>query len=162
MNVISIDPGLRHCGAAFYVDGQLAKAHLVKNEEKHARGPMTHLRMAEAVSKWLRLVGARTGYYTLVVEYPRIYPGSTQQKGDLNDIVELGGVVSALVAWLAVEPENFRALYPSEWKGQTPKDVMNERVLKRLSGEEKTTLMSSDHNTLDAVGIGLFHLGRLQ
>jgi hypothetical protein len=70
-------------------------------------------------------------------------------------------VVSALVAWLAVEPENFRALYPSEWKGQVPKDVMNERVLKRLSVKEHEALVSSDHNTLDAVGIGLFHSGRL-
>ena len=42
-------------------------------------------------------------------------------RGDLNDIVVLGGVVSALVAWLAVEPENFRALYPSEWKGGCPR-----------------------------------------
>jgi len=161
LNLVSIDPGLRHCGVAFFDEGVLVKAFLVKNEEKHARGPITHLRMAEAVSKWLRSVGARTGYYTLVVEYPRIYPGSSQQKGDLNDIVELGGVVSALVAWLAVEPENFRALYPSEWKGQVPKDVMNERVLKRLSVKEHEALVSSDHNTLDAVGIGLFHNGRL-
>jgi hypothetical protein len=33
LNLVSIDPGLRHCGVAFFDEGVLVKAFLVKNEE---------------------------------------------------------------------------------------------------------------------------------
>jgi hypothetical protein len=38
---------------------------------------------------------------------------------------------------------------------------MNARVLARLAEAEKEYLYSKDHNTLDAVGIGLYYTKRL-
>jgi hypothetical protein len=43
--------------------------------------------------------------------------------------------------------------------------VMNARVLGRLSEEELSKIEhvgAKDHNTYDAIGIGLHHLGRLR
>jgi hypothetical protein len=57
---------------------------------------------------------------------------------------------------------------PSTWKGSVPKRVMNDRVLSRLVEAERSLLPRRpragdyDHNMLDAVGIGLWKLGRLR
>jgi hypothetical protein len=95
--------------------------------------------------------------HRLVVEVPRIYPHSRDQKGDLNDLLELAGVVGALTGVFSV----VSFVYPADWKGQLPKKVMNDRVLMTLGLDEGDALVHHDHNTLDAIGIGLHDLGRL-
>lgn len=154
--LVSIDPGLRHCGVAVYSEVQRAALAwgLVKNSELEARGPLAHLKMAEAVSKQLRTWGVPFGSMRLAIEYPQIYAGSDERKGDLNDIVEVGGVVSAIVSWLAVDESNLTWYYPQAWKAQVPKKVMTERIKKFAPWCD-----AKDHNVLDAVGIGLFALG---
>ena len=150
--LIAIDPGLRWCGVArFYEGGELQQAELVRSPGTD-RGPMAWRRMADHVRSAII-----TQTYKAVVEVPRIYPHSAQQKGDLNDLLELAGVVGALAGVFDV----LEFVYPATWKGQVPKKVMNARVLATLSLAERSALIHNDHNTLDAVGIGLFYLGRL-
>ena len=154
--LFAIDPGLRWCGLAAF-DGQtLVRAELVRNDVDKARGPPVWLRMADAVK---HAVYRQSAIHTfrLIIEVPRIYPHSADQKGDLNDLLELAGVVGALTGVFSL----VSFVYPADWKGQLPKKVMNERVLKTLTLEEGNALVHHDHNTLDAVGIGLHHLGRL-
>lgn len=86
-----------------------------------------------------------------------IYP---QSKGDPNDLLRVAEVSGAL-AW------DFTNVYWYEarkWKGQVPKAVMGKRILKCLTEEELKVLgpLAKNHNVLDAVGIGLYHLGRLK
>ena len=50
---------------------------------------------------------------------------------------------------------------PAEWKGQVPKKIMNERVLSKLSAQERA-IVKDNHNAIDAVGLGLHVLGRLR
>lgn len=89
-------------------------------------------------------------------------------KGDPNDLVdvsiELGRLMQA-----SLDPSPV-LLLPQTWKGQTPKDVMRERVTSRLSAPENLKLETRlsaiksnvRHNVYDAVGIGLFFAGRLK
>lgn len=64
---------------------------------------------------------------------------------------------------------------PIEWKGATPKSIHHERVWARLADRERMVVndafsrrgmngkplpASKRHNVLDAVGLGLFALGR--
>lgn len=64
--------------------------------------------------------------------------------------------------------KEIQLVLPVEWKGSVDKKVMNNRVLKRLTEDEKRKLPRRpragdyDHNLLDAVGIGLWKLGRLR
>ncbi len=91
---------------------------------------------------------------------PRIYPGSGQQKGDLNDLLNLAAVVGGHEKTF----KNHVRVFPAQWKGQVPKKIMNARVLSRLSPQERLRIEDSGsktHNTIDAVGIGLYRLGRL-
>ena len=166
--IFAIDPGLRWCGfAVFNGNGHLVEARLIKSQETSARGPPAWKAMAdgvrarvEAVTQAERdrfLCAIRAPVKTLVIEVPRIYPHSRDQKGDLNDLLELAGVVGAISQLFPVMSH----VYPADWKGQLPKKVMNERVLRTFTAAEGDSLIHHDHNTLDAVGIGLHHLGRL-
>jgi hypothetical protein len=55
---------------------------------------------------------------------------------------------------------------PSAWKGQVPKSVHHARILAALSYEEQSRIpklpTSKLHNVLDAVALGLFHVGRVK
>ncbi len=155
--MLAIDPGLRACGCAYFVDGRLSRAELVKNPEKKARGPGAHHQMANAVGQWIFTLRPSTRI-ALVLEYPRIYPKASQQKGDPNDLLELAGVDGALVSWII--PDTVQHYFPAEWKGQVPKPIMLERIRAKLTSIERGNCYSQDHNTFDGIGIGLYFLGR--
>jgi hypothetical protein len=97
------------------------------------------------------------------IELPRVYPG-TKAKGDPNDLIAVAAVAGA---WAASLP-SVTFLAPSEWKGQLPKRVCEERIRAKLSARELETLerclgpipRSLRHNALDAVGIALHGAGR--
>jgi hypothetical protein len=66
-----------------------------------------------------------------------------------------------------IEPEYFE---PDEWKGGTlSKGAHHPRIWKRLADSEGSIVskqaghlpVSKQHNVIDAIGIGLFALGRL-
>jgi hypothetical protein len=52
---------------------------------------------------------------------------------------------------------------PQQWKGSVPKTVMERRIRSKLAPDELATLPTGAkaHNAIDAVGLGLYHLGRL-
>jgi hypothetical protein len=92
-----------------------------------------------------------------------VYPGP-QQKGDQNDLIAVATVVGAVCAgnrW-----ESIRLVEPREWKGTIKKAIFAERIEGRLTTQEKETVLLPGNKKLaldvwDAVGIGLFDLGRL-
>ena len=136
----AIDPGVHMCGIAVFDDTRLISAFYGKLPED--------------------------GNYStceLIIEMPRIYPGSGQQKGDLNDLLNLAAVVGHNEALFSALRS--RRVFPAQWKGQVPKKAMNQRILKRLSLFEAARIQSAgakSHNVIDAVGIGLFACGRLK
>jgi hypothetical protein len=98
-----------------------------------------------------------------------IYPGG-RQKARPADIIKLAtragkweGLVSAFVGLEEVE-----YVEPHKWKGTIAKEVCHARIWSILSADEKATLAkvcegvapSKRHNVLDAVGIGLWAVGR--
>lgn len=154
--MLCVDPGLRGCGVAEFLGGTLVRAAYVKNPETEGRGYAAHQSLACAVYQWGRF------HDLLAIEHPRVYPGSAQQKGDLNDLLDLVGVGGAIAAYFAKTTET---VFPADWKGQVPKAMMTERISRSITPEERKTIekcpASLMHNVLDAVGIGLWKLGRL-
>jgi hypothetical protein len=152
-----VDPGLRGCGVAEFIEGNLVRAAYVKNPREVGRGYEVHRTMARAVQQWMTPNVDR-----LVIELPRVYPGSAQQKGDLNDLLDLTGVGGAIASSSTCVVES---IFPSDWKGQVPKEMMTERIKRALTPEEKATAekcaASLAHNIWDAAGIGLHKLSRL-
>lgn len=113
--------------------------------------------------------GAALHIGRVVLERPMIYPGG-RQRARPRDVITLAlraGEAAGLYARrYGVEPEYFE---PDVWKGGSiAKEAHHPRVWKRLSQAEHeivskaatTVPEKKRHNMLDAIGIGLFALGR--
>lgn len=98
----------------------------------------------------------------ITIEVPQIYPGS-KSKGNPNDLIRLA-FEAGRIAGMA--PACVTVL-PRQWKGTIKKEVMLRRILSKLTDEELAMLKalklpkSKEKEVVDAVGIGLWKLGRL-
>ncbi len=99
----------------------------------------------------------------LIIEDPRIYPVTNVRP---NDLMKLANSVGAIVA--KVNAKFTKLVTPSRWKKSIPKTIHQKRILRCLSPEEKQILdnclcpKSLQHNVVDAIGIGLWHVGRMK
>lgn len=149
--LVSIDPGVKHCGVALWDDDQLASAWLAKGPNWY----QTAINVGRGINQHVPNIDR----HDIVIEKPQIYHQS-RLKGDPNDLIDLAVFVGAVC--MAVATGDVRMYLPREWKGSTPKDVKIERIKKSLSVEEHSRIdlpaPSLQHNVFDAVGIGLHHL----
>ncbi len=155
--LLSIDPGLRHCGVGLFRDKTLTRAALVRSPEKKVRGPAAWLAMANAVKAWVGDIPLDK----LAVEVMPVYRYDGLQKR--RDLLQLQGVVGATCG--LVWAREYVGLEPREWKGTVKADVMLVRIEKRLTPAEVRVIEqcppSLRHNTIDGVGVGLHCIGRL-
>ena len=83
------------------------------------------------------------------------------------DLIRVATIGAAVAGSLSPEPY---FIPPNDWKASTPDDVMSRRTLQHLGiiesrwmNEALTSVPDSlRHNTVDAIGIGLFATGRMQ
>lgn len=168
--LVSIDPGLRHCGVAVFdvptrERATLQAAGMPKNPERQS-GEMSlasWASMAFAVREWLR-PHLSDEPFQLVIELPRVY-AAAHQKGDQNDLIQLAGIVGTLGGALPGVASR-RSVYPRDWKGSVDADTFIERIKQRLDAAEHLRVelpatSALHHNVWDAIGIGLHALGRL-
>lgn len=156
--LLAVDPGVRGCGASiWWPDKGLHVACYVANLPPTS-STNAYWSMADAALERL----GHHKFSEVAIEFPQTYRGRAA-KGDANDLLQVAAVVGALCARFGRQSKI--TLYrPAEWKGQTPKSISASRTLSKLSEEEKARIRmpakSLQHNVLDAIGIGLKHLGR--
>ncbi len=113
----------------------------------------------------LRLPDILAGH--VVIEVPEYRRNSTKRVNP-NDLIKLAVRVGELAAtsrvfWFA----STQLVTPTEWKGNTPKDIHGLRIIRALSlkelavYEEVKCAASLRHNVVDAIGLGLWRVGRL-
>lgn len=104
---------------------------------------------------------------SVTIERPRIYPhGRTKNPNDVLSVAINAGEWAGRYKALGVPV--VRYVEPATWKGQVPKDVHHARIWSRLSANEQEIVSvcgrgmppSKRHNMLDAVGLGLWAVGR--
>jgi hypothetical protein len=160
-SILAIDPGLRCLGAAVFVSGKLERAFLARSPEKVKRGPGAWMDMAKSVLATVTNNGRVPVMFDQIVsEYPQVYRMSRNP----GDLIELTGVVGAVMGLI---PAHKHVGYlPREWKGSCPGDVFVERIETRLDADDVARIepcpKSLRHNVIDAVGLGLHHLGLLR
>jgi RNase H-fold protein (predicted Holliday junction resolvase) len=144
--VLSIDPGLRKCGCALWSpDGTLQRAWTARARGS-GRGPAAWVRMVNAIK-------LSPDISVLVIEQMQVYK---DRKTNADDLLELTGVLGAL-SW-RFKGANLVGYKPAEWKKQTPKKVVHERLKSRLSPEElKRVETKATHDAWDAIGIGAYY-----
>lgn len=87
------------------------------------------------------------------------------RRSNATDLIRVATIGAAVAGMLSPETT---FVTPQEWKGQVPKDIMGARILRQLDPPESAVLArdmvnvppSLVHNTLDAIGIGLWATGR--
>jgi hypothetical protein len=161
MKILTVDPGLRACGVALWIDAKLRRAELVPS------GVQKIAHLGPAVSTMASRVYAAVGNIDLVVvELPQTYRGRAA-KGDANDLIAIATVGGAIL-------RTFHSpgvlVLPHEWKGTIPKktkegvNIIRERAREKLSEEELANVSlpasSLEHNVYDAIGLGLWYLER--
>ena len=169
--LLAVDCSLVTPGAALFVDGVLVRAERVKAAawvKKTLSRASRCAVVASAIEAWGRsvLLGQtdRGKMTELVLEWPQIYRAS-KSKGDPNDLLGIAGVAAALAALVGVP---CKSPTPAEWIGQLPKATSGDpwtsprgaRVRARL-GAEELAACENTHDAIDAVGLGLWSLGRL-
>lgn len=176
--LLAIDPGAKwrgkrpYAGAALFQWGQVVWAELVKVPQETAitAGPHVLVRQVCEQANIARFVGeaGKRGapgetLTVLAVEKPIIYSKGPARPQDILDLREIYGAFIG-----GIEAEVYAGPTPSAWKGSIDGDILNERVTRVLSATEKSILVSAEasgrggltSHVLDAVGIGLFVLGR--
>jgi hypothetical protein len=108
----------------------------------------------------------------LVIECPQVYPRS-KKRVDPNRLIVLARRVGRAEDRAELLRIPVELVFPRAWKGTVDGDVMIERIRSRLSAAElalvdgalgpkgKPVAKGKLHNVIDAVGLGLWKLGRL-
>lgn len=148
-NLLTIDPGKKSVAFAIFDGNDLATCGFLLARER-----------AGLVAQ-VRETLAGQFFDDVVIELPKVYQ-QRRWSGDPNDLIHLAVTVGIIVS---MYPKAALVL-AREWKGTTPKAVMNTRTEGRLSEIERSRLSGvcssrHRHNVLDAIGIGLWRLGRL-
>jgi len=167
MKLISIDPGYRACGVSYFDKGVLIAASLIEVKSSKDIDPGEQFAlMSSAVVNYIESLGVGDTF-DLAIEYPQQYVRSPTPRESVQRLVGVIGAISSAVqnstGGLGVKVTTYT---PRAWKGQVPKEIMNDRVRNRLIDGELEKLpeysKSKMHNVLDAIGIGLKHLKRLE
>ncbi len=152
--ILSIDPAVKAISWAAWV-----------NKELVACGHQPVADYNEAACHVRENIPGADG--VVVIEMPQVYQGHKNTKGAApEDIVGLAVMVGACAG---ATPHRVALVTPNRWKGQVPKDIMWSRCVKRLSVQELAVYEAATrsvrpglrHNVHDAIGLGLYYLGRL-
>ena len=89
------------------------------------------------------------------------------RRSSAQDLIRVATVGAAIAGMLSPEPW---FVTPNEWKGQVPKEIMGSRVLHALvpaeglvfTRDSRGITPNAAHNIVDAIGIGLWAVGRIQ
>ena len=101
----------------------------------------------------------------IVIELPQVYPQQPVPPNDLITLAFLAGRYAGAAMGGSVGVA-VSTVFPHQWKGNLPKDLCAIRVRAALTPAERTIVDAIDvpekqrHNVMDAIGIGLFTLGR--
>lgn len=141
--LMAIDPGIRLVGWAWFVLGKLSACGIDHPDR-------------------ITLFGDTT-----VIEKPQVYR-ALRSKGDPNDLIDVAVIVGELKrqAKLRTPPSRIETPKPAEWKRQVDKAIHHRRIMKVLTDDERRIVpqlpKKVHHNMVDAIGIGLAHLERLE
>lgn len=167
----AVDPGKHGCGVAVFRGSELIGARYISpglnplhKADHFCGGSKTNDNYQRAHCVAFEVLWFLNGYRptSVIVEHMRKYPGP--DKIDINDLLD----VQTVAAMVAASNSGVESVYPPVWKGNVKKEVMTTRIRKALSSMEaelieeyRTWPKSLDHNVYDAIGIGLWKLGRL-
>lgn len=167
--LLAVDLGVRYLAAAAFAGGRLrGVVKIAPAECARPRGwsPGVPVIVASRAVQWAGegpLAGSLCGP-ALAIEIPQDYAGRSAPRQDLARMRAVAVELHRARAkwWPFVVPGRTREPHPSAWKGNVPKEVHRERIAALLDPAERALLgpLEGDHDVWDAVGLGLWVVGR--
>lgn len=171
--LLSIDPGLRKMGFALFdtQSERLVACGLARGPRQH-KGARQWLAMATSLHEGINRLGyPLSSISSVVYEMMQIYDAASNERirkatgAKLNpprsaaNLLELVGVLGAALA--PFESCNLTGVKPRQWKpaGQS-KAQCHALMMQRLTAAELEVVDGHNHDTRDAVAIGLWKLRR--
>ncbi len=164
-DVIALDPASRFAGVAHFAGGKLQSVGRLKClPEPGDTDASRCLRAAQKVLTWV--VEREIAPRYLVTEFPQVY-GVGASKADPNDLTPMACMVGAVAGMLFSVAASLNVGFectsylPRVWKqGTRDKEEIRADVTTRLAPDELILMPASTTDEWDAVGIGLYALGR--
>lgn len=148
--IVTVDPGKHYHGLAVFSHGELRVASLIPRKE---------------IGVWVR-ANEWCVPEVLVVEQPH-KQFRTVNYNILTALACAAGEVAGAFMGLQ-HTEHVQYIWPSTWKGQLDKPKSHKRIRVELSKAEFARIVMPSqvktlgHNVMDAVGIGLWRVGRMR
>ena len=147
MKLLAVDPGTNVTGWASFVDTRLVPCGCWRADGLLAM--LAEVRLACENTTY--------SYERTVIERPQVY-AQRKWRGDPNDLIGVALVAGAVAALFP--PVDF--VLPHTWKGSATDVVVEKRVRAALAPDELLIVgRKARHDVWDAVGLGLWSLGRL-
>ena len=149
--IAAVDSGLHHVGWSIFDGARLVACGLWRDDVRRPQ-----------------VLPAPEGIERVTQEVPKIYRGQKKKvrPQDLLNISARGGYVCGLLVRNS-ELATHKLIAPRDWKGTIDGDAFLDRILGRLGLSERALIKACgcppylEHNVIDAVGIGLWEVGRL-
>lgn len=181
-DLLAVDPATRSPGVALFRGGALVAADTIKiDPDIHELGIGARCpRVAAEILRWAFASGASPKF--LVLEWPVIYPEGKAKKGKRGekrhvrpaDILKIAGVGAAVAGMLSLSMSHrnvglqVASPEPAEWIGQVPKATTGDAwasprgaLVRACLSAAELERVAGGHDSIDAVGLGLWALGRL-
>lgn len=168
--ILAIDPSLADTGVAVLRAIKPGQPHQVQYARLAAQTATTDILSARVDRMVATVRGVAHSVlidppHAVIIELPRIHVVTRGGKADPADIIRLAVLVGALCQHWTQVGSIVRLIEPADWKGQTPKDVTEKRCRAILTESEFRVIdlpgaKTKQHNVWDAIGIGLWSIGR--
>lgn len=153
--LVAIDPGKWVSGVCILGRSSGTWRVLSSSEPANATRWGAPLGMAVAIVGRVRLVlgSHRPDVVSWVAEWPQSYRDRSVVEADLE-------ILRSVVRCVGTETRcPVRHVAPRAWKGNVPKEVHHERILRFLDRDERERI-EDGKESLDALGLGLWAVGR--
>lgn len=159
VSLLAVDPGINGTGWALWDRTDHAaptRVGILRKKHDHYHDA------AYWIAVQLRLVIAHREVGNSIVvtcEMPEYQTGAARSMGWMRgDLQKLTFLVGAIGYMAREEVCKFEPVPVSQWKGQLPKDVVTDRII-RIVGAKKCEALGIKTHAWDATGIGLWRLG---
>lgn len=163
MRVLAIDPGASTGWAIFHslcgADWELFQCGVADIDEHVMPGGRPE-KLPASLRGAPALVQPEPSF--LVIEIPQI----TKYTPNPASIITLALNAGRWIERSKCHPDNITKVFPTTWKGQVKKEIHHPRILAALTEGERNLIpklrsQKAQGDMMDAVGLGLWHVGRM-
>lgn len=161
MRMITVDPGLC-CGIVCWIHGNPWRTTTITHSRKCKGFFAKADDMIFRLQEYLRAPANFFSADEIHLEWPAVYPSpGGQTAARSGSIVKLAYITGRIAETFKSVSSNLLYIDVRKWKGQVPKTIMNRRVQRVLEAEGIRSDIGKNSHELDALGIGLWVLGKL-